>query len=106
MSPKSAPPPVSTIGIDLGKNSFHLVGLDQRGAIVWQLKCSRAQLERRLANIPCCLIGMEACSGAHHIARQLAALGHDVRLLPAQYLKPFLKGHKNAYPDPDASADA
>jgi hypothetical protein len=55
MSHKSAPPTVSTIGIDLGKNSFHLVGLDQRGAIVWQLKCSRAQLERRLANIPCCL---------------------------------------------------
>ena len=52
MSRKSAPPTVSTIGIDLGKNSFHLVGLDQRGAIVWQLKCSRAQLERRLANIP------------------------------------------------------
>jgi hypothetical protein len=76
MSHKSAPPTVSTIGIDLGKNSFHLVGLDQRGAIVWQLKCSRAQLERRLANIPCCLIGMEACSGAHYIARQLAALGH------------------------------
>jgi hypothetical protein len=95
MSHKSAPPTVSTIGIDLGKNSFHLVGLDQRGAIVLQLKCSRAQLERRLANIPCCLIGMEACSGAHYIARQLAALGHDVRLLPAQYVKPFLKGHKN-----------
>jgi transposase len=60
MSHKSAPGTVSTIGIDLGKNSFHLVGLDQRGAIVWQLKCSRGQLERRLANIPCCLIGMEA----------------------------------------------
>src|SRR5262245_23952193 len=87
MSHKFAPPTVSTIGIDLGKNSFHLVGLDQRGAIVWQLKCSRAQLERRLANIPCCLIGMEACSGAHYIARQLATLGHDVRLLPAQYVK-------------------
>jgi transposase len=83
MSHKSAPPTVSTIGIDLGKNSFLLVGLDQRGAIVWQLKCSHAQLERRLANIPCCLIGMEACSGAHYIARQLATLGHDVRLLPA-----------------------
>jgi hypothetical protein len=50
---------VRTIGIDLGKNSFHLVGLDQRGAIVLQLKCPRAQLERRLANIPSCLIGME-----------------------------------------------
>ena len=106
MSHKSAPPTVSTIGIDLGKNSFHLVGLDQRGAIVWQLKCSRAQVERRLANIPSCLIGMEACSGSHYIARQLAALGHDVRLLPAQYVKPFLKGHKNDYRDAEAIAEA
>ena len=93
MSHKSAQyAAVSTIGIDLGKNSFHLIGLDQRGAIVLQLKCSRAQLERRLANIPCCLIGMEACSGAHYIARQLSALGHDVRLIPAQYVKPFRSG--------------
>ena len=106
MSHKSAPPTVSTIGIDLGKNSFHLVGLDQRGAIVWQLKFSRAQLERRLANIPCCLIGMEACSGAHYIARQLAALGHDVCLMPAQYVKLFLKGHKNDYRDAEAIAEA
>src|SRR6201982_3020843 len=106
MTHKSAPPTVSTIGIDLDKNSFHLVGLDQRGAIVWQLKCSRAQLERRLVNIPCCLIGMEACSGAHYIARQLAALGHDVRLIPAQYVKPFLKGHKNDYRDAEAIAEA
>ena len=106
MSHKSAPPTVSTIGIDLGKNSFHLVGLDQRGAIVWQLKCSRAQLERRLVNIPSCLIGMEACSGAHYIGRQLAALGHDVRLIPAQYVKPFLKGHKNDYRDAEAIAEA
>src|SRR5499425_609739 len=107
MSHKSAPyAAVSTIGIDLGKNSFHLIGLDERGAIVLQLKCSRAQLERRLANIPCCLIGMEACSGAHYIARQLTALGHDVRLLPAQYVKPFLKGHKNDYRDAEAIAEA
>src|SRR5215471_13662398 len=90
---------VSTIGIDLGKNSFHLVGLDQRGAIVLQLKCSRAQLERRLANIPSCLIGMEACCGAHYIAL-------DVRLIPAQYVKPFLKGHKNDYRDAEAIAEA
>ena len=106
MSPNCAPTTIATIGIDLGKNTFHLVGLDQRGAIVWQLKCSRAQLERRLANIPSCVIGMEACSGAHYIARQLAALGHDVRLMPAQYVKPFLKGHKNDYRDAEAIAEA
>jgi transposase len=99
-------PSVATIGIDIGKNTFHLVGLDQRGNIVLQLKTSRAQLERRLANVPRCLIGMEACSGTHHIGRQLGALGHDVRLIPAQYVKPFLKGHKNDYRDAEAIAEA
>jgi transposase len=106
MSHQSTPSTVATIGIDIGKNTFHLVGLDQRGNIVLQLKTSRAQLERRLANVPRCLIGMEACSGTHHIGRQLGALGHDVRLIPAQYVKPFLKGHKNDYRDAEAIAEA
>ena len=106
MSPSSAPTTIATIGIDLGKNTFHLVGLDRRGAIVSQLKLSRAQIERRLANVPPCLIGMEACSGSHHIGRRLRALGHDVRLIPAQYVKPFLKGHKNDYRDAEAIAEA
>ena len=65
------PTAISTIGIDIGKTTFHLVGLDQRGAIVLQQKVSRSQLERRLVNVPRCLIGMEACSGSHHIGRQL-----------------------------------
>jgi len=68
MSRQSTPYTVATIGIDIGKNTFHLVGLDHRGNIVLQLKTSLAQLERRLANLPICLIGMEACSGAHHIS--------------------------------------
>jgi transposase len=97
---------IATIGIDLGKNTFHLAGLDTRGAIVLQLKLSRSQIERRLANVPCCLIGMEACSGAHHIGRRLTELGHEVRLIPAQYVKPFLKGHKNDYRDAEAIAEA
>jgi len=97
---------IATLGIDLGKNSFHLVGQDERGAIVLRIKLSRAQLTRRLANIPPCLIGMEACAGAHHLGRQLQALGHDVRLIPAQYVKPFLKGHKNDYRDAQAIAEA
>jgi hypothetical protein len=67
---------------------------------------SRGQLERRLANVPRCLIGMEVCSGAHYIGRQLEGLGHDVRLIPAQYVKPFLKGHKNDYRDAEAIAEA
>src|SRR5260370_8203967 len=103
MSRDSTP---STIGSDIGKNTFHLVGLDPRGAIVLQLKLSGARLERRLVNISRSLIGMEACSGAHHIGRQLEALGHDVRLIPAQYVKPFLKGHKNDYRDAEAIAEA
>ncbi len=106
MSRSSASAVIATLGIDLGKNSFHLVGQDERGAIVLRIKLSRAQLTRRLANIPPCLIGMEACAGAHHIGRQLQALGHDVRLIPAQYIKPFLKGHKNDYRDAEAIAEA
>ncbi len=82
-----------------------LIGFDQRGAIILQQKVSR--LERRLANIPRCLIGStEACSGSHHVGRQLAAVGHDVRLIPAQYVKPFLNGHKNDYRDAEAIAEA
>jgi transposase len=96
----------TTVGIDLGKNIFHLTGLDERGAIVIRQKASRGQLERRFVNMPRCLIGMEACAGAHHLGRQLAALGHEVRLIPAQYVKPFLKGHKNDYRDAEAIAEA
>jgi hypothetical protein len=103
---QKTPETITTIGIDLGKNTFHLVGLDKRGPIVLQQKVSRSQLGRRLANIPRCLIGMEACSGSHHIGRQLAAVGHNVRLIPAQYVKPFLKGHKNDYRDAEAIAEA
>jgi transposase len=106
MPRQSTPCAVATLGIDIGKNTFHLLGLDQRGAIVLQLKSSREQLERRLSNLPRCLIGMEACSGSHHIGRQLEALGHDVWLIPAQYVKPFLKGHKNDYRDAEAIAEA
>jgi Protein of unknown function (DUF3224) len=69
---------IAVIGIDIGKNSFHLVGLDKRGAVVLRQKWSRGQVEARLANLSPCLIGMEACVGAHHLSRKLQALGHDV----------------------------
>jgi len=105
MPRKNSTNPISTIGIDIGKNTFHLIGFDKPGAIVLQTKLSRSQLGRRLGNIPPCLIGMEMCSGAHHIARMLEELGHDTRLIPAQYVKPFLKGHKNDYRDAEAIAD-
>ena len=97
---------IAVIGIDIGKNVFHLIGLDRRGAIVMKAKLSRSQLENRLTNLPPCLIGMEACVGSHHVSRKLIALGHDTRLMPAQYVKPFLKGHKNDYRDAEAIAEA
>jgi transposase len=68
-------PIVATMGIDIGKNSFHVVGLDGRGAIVLRQKWSRGQVEARLANLPPCLIGMEACVGAHHLSRKLQSQG-------------------------------
>ena len=97
---------VSAIGIDIGKNTFHLIGQDRRGKIIMRARLSRSQLMERLVNIPSCLIGMEAGAGAHHIARRLLDLGHDVRLIPAQYVKPFLKGHKNDYRDAEAIMEA
>jgi transposase len=97
---------VATIGIDIGKNTFHLIGLDKTGAIVLRQKLSRGQVEARLANMPSCLIGMEACVGAHHLGRQLKALGHDARLMPARYVRPYSKGQKNDFRDAEAIAEA
>src|SRR5271167_3180518 len=97
---------VATMGIDIGKNSFHVVGLDQRGAIVLRQKWSRGQVEARLANMPPCLIGMEACVGAHHLSRKLQSLGHDARLMPARYVRAYLKGQKNDFRDAKAIAEA
>src|SRR5215510_6437742 len=97
---------IAVIGIDIGKNSFHLVGHDQRGAIVLRQKWSRGQVETRLANLPPCLIGMEACVGAHHLSRKLQTLGHDARLMPAKYVRPYSKGQKNDFRDAEAIAEA
>jgi len=97
---------IAAIGIDIGKNSFHLVGQDRRGALVLRQKWSRGQVEARLANLPPCLIGMEACVGAHHLSRKLQALGHDARLMPAKYVRPYSKGEKNDYRDAEAIAEA
>src|ERR1700739_4177287 len=97
---------VSVIGIDIGKNSFHVVGLDDRGAIVLRQKWSRGQVEARLVNMPPCLIGMEACVGAHHLSRKLKAFGHDAQLMPAKYVRPYSKGQKNDFRDAEAIAEA
>ena len=82
---------ISTIGIDLSKTTFHLIGLSARGEIVLRKKLSRKQLLTfTAARIPL-LIGMEACAGAHYLARALRDQGHDARLMPAQYVKPYVK---------------
>ena len=96
----------AVVGIDIGKNSFHVVGHDERGAIVLRQKWSRGQVEARFANIPPCLIGMEACIGAHHLSRKLSSLGHDARLMPAKYVRPYSKGQKNDFRDAEAIAEA
>src|SRR6187455_1300954 len=80
---------IAVVGIDIGKNSFHIVGHDERGAIVLRQKWSRGQVAARFANLPPCLIGMEACVGAHHLSRKLNSLGHDARLMPAKYVRPY-----------------
>ena len=104
--PSTSAQTVSVVGIDIGKNSFHIVGLDGRGAIVMRQKWSRSQVTARFANLPPCLIGMEACVGAHHLSRKLTALGHDARLMPANYVRPYSKGQKNDFRDAEAIAEA
>jgi transposase len=78
---------IAAIGIDIGMNSFHVLGLDGRGAIALRQKWSRGRVEARLANMPAYLIGMEACVGAHHLSCRLRLLGHDARLMPAKYVR-------------------
>src|SRR5246500_2650945 len=97
---------VVTIGIDPGKNTLHLVGLDARGGIVLREKVARAKIVSRLANVPPCLIGIEAGMGTHYVARELMSLGHDVRQVPPAYAKPFRQTHKNDFRDAYAIAEA
>jgi len=102
--PKAPLQQVATLGIDIGKNSFHLIGLDARGDIVLRQKLSHGLVEARLDPGRACLFGMEACVGAHHLSRQLLALGHDMKLIPAQFVAPFSKSHKNDFRDAEAIA--
>src|ERR1700720_2215831 len=94
------------LGIDLGKTVFHLVGLDSTGKVVIRKKCSRKQLLAFTANLQVQVIGMESCSGAHFLGRALREQGHDVRLMPAQYVKPYVKTNKNDFIDAEACAEA
>ena len=79
-----------TLGIDLGKTTFHLVGMNQRGEVVLRKRLSRLQLLHFTANLKVKLVGMEACGGSHFLGRALREQGHEVRLIPAQYVKPAI----------------
>jgi transposase len=95
-----------TLGIDLGKTVFHMVGLSARGEVVVRKKVSRSQLLQFTANLKVDLIGMEACGGAHFLGRALREQGHQVRLMPAQYVKAYVKTNKNDFIDAEAIAEA
>jgi transposase len=97
---------LQAIGIDLGKTLFHLVGMDTKGNVVVRKRCSRKQLLVYTANLRVERIGMEACAGAHFLGRALREQGHDVRLMPAQYVKPYVKTNKSDYIDAEAMAEA
>jgi transposase len=90
---------VTTLGIDMAKNVFYLHGEDARGRIVIRKRLSRKKLAAFVAQLVPCLIGMEACGGAHYWARVFRELGHEVRWMPPQYIKPYVETNKNDYND-------
>ena len=103
---RDLPAAAVTYGIDLGKTWFHVVGLDANGLPVKRAKLNRSGIQAFFVNVPCALIGMEACPGSQWLARQLQALGHRVRIIPAQFVKPYVKSNKNDIIDAAAIAEA
>ncbi len=97
---------ISTIGLDIAKNVFQVHGVDMSGRAVVRRQVRRRQLLPFFSKISPCLIGIEACATAHHWARELRKLGHDVRLMPARYVKPYVKRHKNDAADAEAICEA
>src|SRR5215471_4734716 len=86
---------VTTLGIDLAKNIFQLHGVNAHGKVVLQKRVSRSKLRETIAQLPPCVIGMEACASAHYWAREFQQLGHTVKLISPQFVKPYVKGNKN-----------
>lgn len=97
---------VTLVGIDLGKHSFHLHGQDRRGNMVFRRKVTRRQLIEFFASFHACTVVMEACAGAHYMARKLATSGHDVKLISPQFVRPFVKSNKNDFVDAEAICEA
>lgn len=97
---------VKVVGIDIAKRYFQVHGTDEAGAVVLRRKLTRDLFLKLFADLPSCLVGIEAGSGAHHWARELTRLGHDVRLMPPQFVRPYVKSNKNDAADAEACCEA
>jgi len=97
---------IKTIGVDLGRTWFHVVGCNRAGKPVARQKLSRRHLLQFVGNLPVCLIGMEACPGSQYFARAFQRFGHEVRLIAPKFIKPYLKSQKNDFNDAEAIAEA
>src|SRR5215470_19651918 len=96
----------TTLGIDLAKSVFQLHGVDERGKVTVQKRVTRSKLRETIAQLPPCVIGMEACASAHYWAREFQQLGHTVKLISPQFVKPCVKGNKNDSRDAEAICEA
>jgi len=94
------------VGLDLAKNVFQVHGVDEHGAVTFRKQIKRVQLSAFFAQLPPALVGMEACGGSHHWARVLAAFGHEVRIMAAEFVRPYVKSNKNDELDAEAICEA
>ncbi|MEO5364740.1 MAG: IS110 family transposase, partial [Magnetococcus sp. DMHC-8] len=106
MNKNSVNAAIRVLGIDIGKNLFHLHGVTESGRVGLRRQVQRDELLPLLANMPPCLIGMEACGGAHQWGRKLRELGHEVKLMAPQFVKPYVKGNKHDFNDAEAICEA
>ncbi len=97
---------VTTIGLDIAKNAFHAHGANAVGRQLFSRRIARGKVLEFFAGLPRCLVALEACGGAHHWARELTRIGHEVRLIPPAYVKPFVKRQKNDAADAEAICEA
>lgn len=105
-SSSKIPAELSVIGVDIGKDTFHLVGFDSHGKIALRRKIRRLSLVATFEKLPRCIVGLEACLSAHFVSRTLRQIGFKPRIIPAKYTKPFVKGQKNDYNDAEGVAEA
>ena len=104
--PRTSPQNSAVYGIDLGKNVFHVVGFDDTGAVVQRVRLRRDTLLSFFERANAAIVGMEACPGSQWLARKLSAMGHHVRIVAAQFVKPYVKSQKNDTIDAEAIAEA